>query len=188
MSLLLTGLGVWVVVHLFKRLAPSARASLGASVGEGAVKGVTALLLLSSVVLIVLGYRAMPDVLLYQPPAWGRHANEALMLVSIFLLGAGNGKGLTREKIRHPMLAGALVWSIGHLLANGWQASTILFATMGAWAVVSILLINMRDPEWNRPTGGTLKGDFIIFGIAIVLYGIIGVIHGYVGPSPFGGA
>ncbi len=187
MTLLVTGLAIWIGLHLFKRLFPGARAALAERLGAGPVRGVISAALLGSIVLMVLGYRAMPDQSIYTPPVWGIYANIVLMYVSVFLMGAGNGKGTIREKIRHPMLAGVLVWSIGHLLANGTLADLVLFGSMGVWAIVNILVINLREGPWKRPAGGTLKGDIRTAVIAAVVYAVIAAIHYYIGPSPFGG-
>ena len=55
MPILILGVALWWAAHLFKRIAPKARASMGQS-GKGAV---TAALILS-VVLMIWGYRAAP--------------------------------------------------------------------------------------------------------------------------------
>ena len=56
MILLLVGIFLWWAAHLFKRLAPARRAAMDNQMGSGA-KGVFALVLLVSVVLMVLGFR-----------------------------------------------------------------------------------------------------------------------------------
>ena len=53
MTLLIAGLILWAAAHYFKRLLPAQRASMGA-----AGKGIVAVLLIASVVLMVMGYRA----------------------------------------------------------------------------------------------------------------------------------
>jgi uncharacterized membrane protein len=105
MSLLIFGVVLWIVPHFFKRLMPELRARIG---NKG--KGVIALLLLVSLVLMVFGYRGADVVPVYAPMAGMGQLNNLLMLVSIFLLGAGAGKGSLVDKIRHPMLWGAVVW------------------------------------------------------------------------------
>lgn len=187
MSLLIPGLAIWIGFHLFKRVAPNARAGLDAKLGAGPAKGIISLLFLASIVLMVLGYRAMPDQALYQTPGWGVYGNNVLMLVAVFLLGAGRGKGIVRENIRHPMLMGIIVWALAHLLISGDLATIILFGSMAVWAIVNMLVINMREGAWDRPTGGTIKGDARAAMIAVVIFAVIAGIHYLVGPSPFGG-
>ena len=57
MTLLVVGLILWTVVHLFKRVAPGARAGMGEAIGAGPARGVIAGLLVLAVVLIVVGFR-----------------------------------------------------------------------------------------------------------------------------------
>ena len=187
MTTLYIGLAIWVLGHFFKRMAPDLRAGMDNTLGVMPTKAVMGIVLLVATILMVKGFRAAPEEIVYLPPAWGVHLNNALMLVAVFLLGAGKGKGIAREKIRHPMLTGIIVWSVAHLLVNGDMASIVLFGGLGLWAIANMLLINMQAGAWERPTGGTIKGDIRTAIIAIVLYGVIAAIHTYIGPSPFGG-
>ncbi|MFP4406319.1 NnrU family protein, partial [Rhodosalinus sp.] len=61
--LLVAGLVLWTGAHLFKRVAPGARAGMG---DRG--KLLVAVLVLASVALMVFGYRDA-----YGPVWWGRH-------------------------------------------------------------------------------------------------------------------
>ncbi len=187
MTLLYLGLALWVIGHFFKRIAPGARAGMDSTLGVMPAKAVMGVVLLVATILMVKGFEAAPFVAVYTPPSWGVQVNNTLMLISVFLLGAGRGKGITREKIRHPMLAGIVVWSVAHLLANGDKTGLVLFGGLAIWAIANMFVINAQAGEWKRPTGGTIKGDIKTAVIAIILFGIITAIHGYIGPSPFGG-
>ena len=68
MTLLILGLILWTGAHFFKRLAPDARAAMQDKMGDGS-KGVVALVVLISLVLIVIGYRNADATFL-----WGRSA------------------------------------------------------------------------------------------------------------------
>ncbi|RMH47206.1 MAG: hypothetical protein D6688_03765 [Alphaproteobacteria bacterium] len=182
MTTLVAGLALWWGGHLFRRFLPGLRAALG-----GAGKGVAALVILAGVVLMVLGYRASDGAELYALPAWARHVNNLLMLVAVLLLGLGQSKSRFRGALRHPMLTGVLVWSVAHLLVNADPASLVLFGGLGAWSLTEMAIINRAEPEWRRPEGGTLAGDARLLVIGVVLYALIGVVHGYLGPSPFPG-
>ncbi|MFQ5622809.1 MAG: NnrU family protein [Paracoccaceae bacterium] len=186
MTMLVTGLILWVLAHFFKRLAPAARAGLDDAVGAGPAKGIVALVLLAAVVLMVTGYRAAPFDPVYEPPAWGVYVNNAAMLIAIALLGAGSSKGRARSLMRHPMLTGVIVWGFAHLIANGDLASVVLFAGLPAWALANMMLINAREPEWQRPEPGPVSGDVLLGVITVVLFAVIALIHSYVGPPPFG--
>ncbi len=88
MTLLILGVLLWSLVHLFKRVAPGLRASMGDK-----ARGPIAILILLSVVLMVLGYRSA-DV---GTPFWGRTPmlagiNNLLMLLSVYLFAVSGMK------------------------------------------------------------------------------------------------
>ncbi|MBB5517041.1 putative membrane protein [Rubricella aquisinus] len=181
MTLLFLGLFLWYAAHLFKRLAPGPRAKLGT-----AGKGIVAVGVLAGLVLMVLGYRAAPFENVWFPPGWTVHLNNLLMLFVIMLFGMGGSKGRMRSWFRHPMLMGTALWAISHLIVNGDVASIILFGGILIWAVLEIRLINRAEPNWTAPEPGPAKGDVKLVVISLVLYVIIALIHGWIGPSPFG--
>lgn len=135
--------------------------------------------------LIVLGYRAMYYIPLWTAPSWGVGVNKLLMFLAIALFGAGSSKGRARSLFRHPMLLGLTTWAIAHLLVNGDLTSLILFGGLGLWAIATILIINRAEPAWTRPEAGPILGDIKLFVITTVLYVVITLIHGWIGPSPF---
>lgn len=180
MSLLILGLILWVAGHLFKRLAPGLRDSMG---NRG--KGLAAVLILAGLVLMVLGYRAAPFEPVYTPVPGIGHLNNLLMVVAIYLYGVGGTKGLLYPRLRHPMLLGTIVWAVAHLLVNGDVASILLFGGLGLWAVLEIALINRSGP-WVAPTNGRgVKGDLMNLAGTVVLTGLIGAIHIWLGHNPF---
>ena len=85
MTWLVLGLALWVGAHLFKSLAPEARAALGARLGEGPARGLMAGAIGLGLVLMILGYRSADYVGLWTPPRWTYHLNNLLMLVSVFV-------------------------------------------------------------------------------------------------------
>jgi uncharacterized membrane protein len=187
MSLLTLGLAIWTAAHFFKRLAPNARAALTARFGEGGSKGVMAAIIGLGLVLMIIGYRASPDVAVYAPPSWGLHLNNLAMLAAVALMGLGDSKSRARTWLRHPMLAGVIVWGLAHLLVNGDLASLILCGGLGAWAVVQMMLINHQEPDWVGREPGTKKGDLRLLLITVVLFAVIAAIHTWLGYWPFPG-
>ncbi|MBD3679365.1 MAG: hypothetical protein HUJ27_13335 [Rhodobacteraceae bacterium] len=185
MTLLVVGLLIWTLAHMFKRLAPGARAALDDRFGPAA-KGIFGAVLLASVVLMVLGYRAAPFSPVYELPSWGVHLNNLLMLVAVALMGVGNSKSRLRGKLRNPMLTGTLVWAVAHLLVNGDAASVLLFVWMALWALGEMVLINRADPT-PAPYAGSVAGDVRLALITLVVFAVIGGIHTWIGPSPFPG-
>ena len=146
-----------------------------------AYQGIYALLIVGSIVLMVFGWKNTVPTQIYTPPTWGRHLTMLLILIAIILFGAANVKTRIREWIRHPMLTGMLVWSIGHLLANGDSRSVVLFGGLGLWAIISQLTINRRDGARVKPTDSKgLKTDIILIVVSLVLYGGLLFIHPYI--------
>jgi uncharacterized membrane protein len=181
---LVLGLAIWVVAHTFKRAAPGARAGLQARVGD-ASKGIFAAALLLSVVLMVIGYRAAPFVPVWQPPAWGVHVNNLLMLAAVALFGLGSSKSRLRGTLRHQQLTGFALWCIAHLLVNGDVASLVLWGVLLVWAIAEVPLINMREPSPEPFTGGSVAGDVRLAVITLVVYVVIAAVHAWLGVWPF---
>ncbi|MBJ3763927.1 hypothetical protein ILP92_14335 [Maribius pontilimi] len=186
MALLIVGLALWVAAHVFKRVAPDTRAALTQKMGQ-ASKGVFAAVLVASVVLIVLGYRAAPFVPLYTPPVWGVHVVDLGMIFAIALFGLGSSKSNLRGLTRHPQLWGFTLWSVLHLLVNGDLASAIMWGTFIVWALAEMQLINWREPDWVPYQGGSTKGTVRLLVISLVLYAIISAVHAWLGVWPFPG-
>ena len=189
MTLLVLGLVLWTAAHLFERLAPAGRAALARSLGDGPSKGALAGVILLSLVLIVVGFRGAAVTPVYDPPAWGIHLNNLMMLAAVALMGAGRSKGRARTLLRNPMLTGVAVWAIAHLLVNGDVASLVLFGWMGVWAVASILVIDRQDaaraaaPQPAAPA--SVAGDVRFVVITLVVFAVSVVIHTWLGYPPF---
>lgn len=179
--LLIPGVALWSGAHLFKRLAPARRAALGE---RG--RGLVALALFASLLLMVFGYRWAADVPLWYPPAFLRHINNLLMLVAIYFFVASLlGTAITR-RIRHPQLTAVKTWAIAHLLVNGTLGDVILFGGLLAWAVVSVILINRAQPVWQRPAPVPARTEALALGGALIGLVLIGWIHNWLGVWPYG--
>lgn len=182
--LLVLGVALWWAAHLFKRLAPGARARMG-----NGGKGLMAVLLVASVVLMVVGYRGDEwgqYVNLWYPPAWMTHVNNTLMILAFFLYAADGTRAAPVARMRHPQLTGFKTWAVAHLLVNGDLSSVVLFGGLLAWAVVTVIVINRAQPEWTpkpaKPggTGKALVGTVISVAVAMG-------IHFWLGVKPWGG-
>jgi uncharacterized membrane protein len=186
MALLVIGLALWIGAHLFKLCAPEARARLGDRIGAGPARGVFAVVIGLSVVLIVLGFRSAPYVAVYTPPGWTVHLNNLLMLVAVFLFGAANAPSRVKTVLRNPMLTGVLIWAIAHILVNGDLAGLVLFGAMGAWAIASMVLIDAAPPR--APAAPvTAMADLRLALISLVVFAVIAGIHVWLGRWPFPG-
>lgn len=187
MTILVLGVALWWVAHLLKSVTPRLRDMMTEKIGEAGARGAIAGLVLLSVVLMIIGFRAAPYQHLYVPPTWAVHVNNLAMLGAIFLLGLGKSSGRARRWLRHPMLIGVVVWAVAHLLSNGDLAALILFGGLAAWAIVAMLLINMREGVWRRPDAGSPKGDVKHVVLSVIIFAIFAGVHMLVGPSPFPG-
>jgi uncharacterized membrane protein len=179
--ILILGVALWSGAHLFKRVAPGARAAWGDR-GRGAM----AVAVLLSVVLMVVGYRGAAFVPLWSPPAFLVHVNNLLVLLGVYLFAASGMKTWITTRIRHPQLTGIKAWAVAHLLVNGDLASVILFGGLLAWAVASVVLINRAQPAWTPPQPpGAAKEAMAVVG-TLVLFGVVALIHAWLGVYPFG--
>lgn len=179
--LLILGVGLWSGAHLFKRLAPARRAAMG----EGG-KGLVTALLLGSVVLMVLGYMWADPVWLWSPPPFLRHLNNLLVLVGFYFFAASGMKTALTRVVRHPQLTGVKTWAVAHLLVVPTPAGLILFGGLLAWAVVAVIAINRTTPRpAPNPPAGIGREIGAVVG-AVIATGVVGVLHGWLGPWPFG--
>lgn len=186
MILLIAGVVLWWTAHLFKRVAPDARAKLG---DPG--KGVMAVLIVLSVVLMVLGYRGWDSAIYWTRSGALVGVNNLLMLVAFYIYAVGGpGPGKPRvwlgTKMRHPQLTGFSIWAIAHLLVNGDIASFVLFGGLLVWAMVEIALINSQDPEWTPPAHGGAKKEVIYIVLTLVIVAVVMAIHNWLGVVPWG--
>ncbi len=181
MTLLIAGVLLWSIVHLMKSVTPELRGAIHGAIGEGPHKGLAALLLLTSVGLIIYGWRTTPAEFVYDPPSWGRHLNMLLVFFALYLIGVAQGKSRVKQWIRHPMLTGVLIWSAGHLLANGDNKSLILFGGLGLWALISIFTVSRNEGAWVKTAEVATPGrEVISVVIALVLYAVLFGAHRFI--------
>ena len=179
MILLIAGLVLWCGVHLVPAFATGLRRNLINKLGLGRYKGFFALLIITSVILMIFGWRSVEPADIYLPLWWGRDVTYLLVLLMFILFVAAKHKTNIKRILRHPQLTGVMLWSIGHLLANGDNRSLVLFAGIGTWAILEMLLINHRLGKWIRPDPIPVKSDVLTLAIGIVLYGVVLMAHPY---------
>jgi uncharacterized membrane protein len=93
--------------------------------------------------------------------------------------------GHIKRWVKHPMLAGVALWSIGHLLANGDLASLLLFGSFLAYAIVDrIAVIPRGDPA---PAVLEPRGDLVAIIAGLAAFALFAFwLHGWLfGASPF---
>lgn len=169
MLLLILGVLLWSLTHLFVALAPSQRQGLIDRLGLGPYKLLFALTLVGALALIVLGWKATPPTSLWLPPAGMRHATLLLVPIAVILFLSARLPTDIKQIIRHPQLTGVKLWAVAHLLSNGETRSVILFGGLLAWAVLEVIFINRRDGARVKPArvGGLRTMTSALIGILV---------------------
>lgn len=181
MTLLILGVALWTGAHLFKRLAPDARARMG-----GSGRAVMTVLILASMVMMYFGYKWADG-----PFWWGRNPalvgiNNLLMVLAFYLYAASGMRTAITRVIRHPQLTAVKTWAVAHILVNGDLASFVLFGGILAWAVVSVIVINRQEPAWTRPAPAPVWKEGAAVVGTLVVTGLVMMLHNWLGYQPWG--
>lgn len=165
MGMLILGLVLFLGVHSTRIVADGWRTAMIGRLGEGAWKGLYALLSVAGLVLLVWGYglaRQQP-VLLWAPPVAMRHVAALLTLIAFILLAAAYvPRNAIKARLHHPMVAGVKIWAFAHLLANGNLADVLLFGGFLAWSILSFRAARARDVAARTAyPAGTASGTAI---------------------------
>ena len=138
MGLLVPGLVLFLGVHLLPAV-PRFRGPLVARLGERGYRGAFSAVAAAGLALTVAGFaRAPSEPMLFAPMPWAIAAAPSVVGAAFVLLAAARLQGHLRRIVRHPMLAGTILWAGVHLAANGDLASTVLFGAFLAWALVDL--------------------------------------------------
>ncbi|MEO9876287.1 MAG: NnrU family protein [Anderseniella sp.] len=131
-----------------------------------------------SLVLIVLGWQTADRIQVYDPPTWGFRANLALSFVAFLLIGVFLFRGKARQFLRLPLAMAVVLWASGHLLANGDQASIILFGGLLAYGATHLAA---GFAQGFRPSPEVRQGhDVIALFVGVALYGVMIQMHQHV--------
>lgn len=188
MILLAIGIALFSAIHFLPSVTPAKREDMIDRIGPKLYCSVFAVDVLIGVVLMIWGYRAAEWVYVYDPPTWGIHLNNLLMLAVVYLMGVGGAKGWVATKTRHPMLLGVILWAVAHLLVNGDQASILLFGGIGLWAIGMTFMLNRRTGAWAPPEHCGAMGEFRLILISGAIFAVITFTHGFMlGVNPFPG-
>lgn len=175
MTLLITGLILFLGIHSTGILAPGWREKMQGSLGANGWKAVYSVVALVGLILIVIGYGAsrMEPVWLWFPPVWARHLALVLTVPAFILLAATYVPGSNiKARLGHPMLAAVKVWALAHLLSNGTLADVMLFGGFLAWAIAGFAVLRRRDRAAGVVRSGTVKGDIIAVVVGIVAWAV----------------
>ena len=177
MALLVTGIVLFCGVHLFPALAPALRNRLVSSLGENPYKGIYSLLILAGLVLIVLGWKAAIPRPVYVPPLMPGILPTVLVLVGLVFFFAARMRGYIKRVLRHPQMAGTILWATSHLLTNGDSRSVTLFGSLLIWALLEIVFCNRRDGPRTELPAAAAKFDLLALVVGGVAFAVIGHLH-----------
>jgi uncharacterized membrane protein len=190
MAILVLGLVIFLGLHSTRIVSESGRERAIARFGEGPWKGIYSLVSAVGLVLIVWGFaRARYDApQLWTPPSGARHITMLLMLVALILLASYFFKrSHIAVIVHHPMLWAVLLWSAGHLIANGSAADLVLFGAFLVWSTADLASSYARDRRngivYPTPELGATAGAVVV---GLVVYALlIGGLHFWLfGVSP----
>jgi len=184
MTLLILGLALWTATHSIPTLAIPFREQLIHRIGKLPYRGLFATLILSSVALMISGWRSVDPLMIYVLPAWSIYITTLLVFAALMLMVATRVKTNLKQVVRHPLLTGLAVWGVGHLLSNGDSRSIALFGGLASWAIVEIWLINRREGDWVKPEPVTIKSELITASIAVGLFILLFLTHPYFAGVP----
>ena len=169
MYFLIAGVALFFATHLYSsfRTRMPGR-DIRVRMGTMKYMGLYSLLSGLGFALMLWGYGlARPSAQIYTPPEWGVHVAMALMLPALILLmTAYVSHGYIKHAVKHPMLLAIMLWSGGHLLANGEMNSLILFGSFLAYAVIDRIAVSGRNLPVKK---AGISGDLyaVIIGTAI---------------------
>jgi uncharacterized membrane protein len=154
-------------------VSPGLRARAVAKLGEGAFKGLYAIVAIIGFVLLVRGFAEAREapVVLYSPPVWMRHVTFLLMLPVFPLIIAAYFPGRIKAALKHPMLAAVKFWALAHLLSNGTLADVLLFGGFLVWAVLDRISFKRRPPQRIATAPPRAFNDVLAVVAGLGLYG-----------------
>ena len=177
---LVLGVLVWSGVHLLPSAGRVLRGELVNSVGETNYKIGFAIVVVVSIILMVVGWRSMDPITIYDPPSWGGPVATVLMVFAFLLFGAAKRQSVIKRYVRHPQLTSVIVWAVAHLIASGDSRALILFGGLGIWALATIPLINAREGEWVKPEAPSLGDEAKGVAISLAVFVAVFLLHPYI--------
>ncbi len=216
-GLLALSVVVFVGSH-FLLSAPPVRTPLVRALGKWPFLGLYSVVALGLFGWMLLAYAVAPFVPVWDPPTALRHLSLTVMVLACILVVAGfttpnpsvvwmDGDAIAGRSpvgilkvTRHPMMWGAGLWSLTHLLATGDAGGMILFAGMavlsfGGAAAIDIKKRVLSGDAWGRycaetsyiPFGALLAGRTRVslreigywrLALGVALYVVLLVAHG----------
>ncbi|MBR8315113.1 NnrU family protein [Burkholderia dolosa] len=192
MLVLILGLAIFLGVHSIRIVADGWRSAQIERVGEKGWKARYSIVAIVGFVLIVWGYgiARANATLLWVSPVGVRHLTGMLTAIAFVLIAASHvPANRIKALVGHPMVAGVMVWSIAHLLANGTLHAVVLFGAFFVWSLVDFVVSRARDRrDGVRYPAGKLSGDVVSIVAGLVVWATFAFfLHGWlIGVQPLG--
>ena len=177
MTVLVIGLLLFTLLHLYPTVFVASRNKLLERLGRNAYRSLFSVVIVAALVLIVVGWRAATPSIIYSPPFVGGPVTAIVMFASFVFFVAAQTPTNIKRYVRHPQMLAVILWSVAHLLVNGDSRSVLLFGGLGLWAVLEILFCNRRDGDWQKPDPSPRKWDVITVAAGAVVYLLILFLH-----------
>jgi len=175
MVFLILGVAVFFSIHFIP--STPIRASIVTSLGENRFKGLFSLVAALGLGLIIYGLSEAEFSPLWAPPVWGRTLLISIMPIVVILWVAAELPNNIKRFVRHPMLVAMIIWGMGHLIANGDLATTILFVSFVLFSVFNIISVNERG-NYEPPAPVGAGKDILTIMLGLVIYALLYYFHG----------
>jgi uncharacterized membrane protein len=175
MSYLISGIIIFFAIHIVP--STQLRTMLVSKIGEKQFKAMFSVITVIGLALIIFGLTEASFQVLWTPPTWARSMLISIMPIVVVLWVVAETPNNIRRFIRHPMLIAMVIWGLGHLVANGDLATTIVFASFASFSLANIFVVNARKP-FQQPEPVSWLWDLGTVGTGLILYGIIFYFHG----------
>jgi len=174
MGVLIAGLILFLGVHSVRVLG--LREGLVRALGAQLFMIIYALISAAGLALVIYGKMlAHPSASLWAPPGWTRYLPLILTPIALILVLAPYAPGHLRVLTRHPMTLGVLIWSLGHLAANGDLSSIVLFGAFFVWSLALAIRLFIQGGGYAGP--GSLRADIIIVALGLGVSALTAIFH-----------
>lgn len=184
MTSLLVGIALLGGLHLISILLPGLRDGLRTRLGERPWRAIYAAVSLVGLGFMIRGFmqsRSGPLAAdwLYFPSDGLRHVTMLLVLLGLILIAAAYGKGYIRRWVHNPMSLGIVLWSTGHLLANGKRTDVLMFGTFLAVGLADIVVMELRGKRPSYQPNPRSDVIAVVFGMVLYVIFLFGF-HPYI--------
>jgi len=171
---LLLGIFIFYGVHAVPSF--NLKNKLVASWGELPYMGAFSLVSALGLGLMIYGKSIAAFTQVWQPISGAHWLPIVLMWPASILISWAYLPCNMKIKLRHPMLLGILLFSVGHLFSNGDLGTLLLVGSFGVFAIVNILVVNRRN---KRPEVKSKAIGWDILGIVIgtAVYALVFKFH-----------